>query len=122
PVKKGEIYLAPGDMHMLINPEKLEIELSDGPPENFVKPSADPLFRSAAKVFGNRLIGVVFTGMGHDGSIGAGYINAAGGVVIAQDPSTAIANSMPQTLVDLRLAKHIAPVSEIPEIIHSYLS
>lgn len=117
PVKKGEIYLAPGNKHMLINQEKLEIQLSDAPPENYVRPSADPLFRSAAKTFGANSVAVVLTGMGHDGSIGAGYIAAAGGTVIAQEPSTAIAPSMPQTVVDLRIAKQIAPINDIASII-----
>lgn len=117
PIKKGEIYLAPGNMHMIINSDKLELELSDGPPENFVRPAADPLFRSAARVFGPRLIAVILTGMGHDGSLGAGYISAAGGWVIAQEPSSAIAPSMPQTVVDLRIARQVALVDEIPSLI-----
>lgn len=121
PVKKGEIYLAPGGKHMLINSEKLEIELSDGPPENFVKPSADPLFKSVAKIFGANSIAVVLTGMGHDGSLGSGYISAAGGMVIAQEPSGAIAPSMPQTVVDLRIARQIAPIDEIPSLIDQSL-
>ncbi|MEI7811946.1 MAG: chemotaxis protein CheB [Ignavibacteria bacterium] len=117
PIKRGEIYLAPGDRHMLINSQKLEIELSDSPPENFVKPAADPLFRSAAKTFGSNLIGVVLTGMGHDGCTGAGYISAAGGIVIAQDPATAIAPSMPQSVVNFNLAKYVVPLSAVAETI-----
>lgn len=116
-IKRGEIYLAPGNRHMLISSEKFEIELSDSPPENFVRPAADPLFISASKTFGSNLIGVVLTGMGHDGSIGSGYIAAAGGIVLAQDPSTAIAPSMPQTVIDLRIAKQITNIEDMPLLI-----
>lgn len=117
PIQKGEIYLAPGNKHMMINSERFELELTDGPPENFVRPSADPLFRSAAKTFGSNSVAVILTGMGHDGYVGAGYISAAGGIVIAQEPSEAIASSMPKTVLDLRIARQVAPVSKIPGII-----
>lgn len=116
-VKPGVIYLAPGDRHMVINAQKLELQLLDTPPENFVRPSADPLFRSIAEVFGGRSIAVVLTGMGHDGSIGSGYIAAAGGVVIAQDPATAILPSMPQSVIDLRIAKLVTPLPAVAEAI-----
>lgn len=116
-IKAGEVYLAPGDSHMVINPNKMAIQLTNDPPENFVRPAADPLFRSIARVFGKKSIAVVLTGMGRDGSIGAGYISAAGGTVIAQDPSTAILPSMPQTVVDLRLAKYVATHERIPALI-----
>jgi len=118
PVKPGEIYLAPGDRHMVINPQKLCIQIIDGPPENFVKPSADPLFRSVAFLFKSNSISVILTGMGHDGAIGSGYISAAGGITIAQDPKTATLPSMPQSIIDLRIAKVIVPLEDIGETIN----
>ena len=117
-IKPGEIYLAPGDRHMVINPQKLCIQINDGPPENFVKPSADPLFRSVAFLFKAQSISVILTGMGHDGAIGSGYIAAAGGITIAQDPSTAILSSMPQSIIDLRIAKLIVPLDDIGETVN----
>ncbi|MGE5402283.1 MAG: chemotaxis protein CheB [Ignavibacteriales bacterium] len=117
PVKKGEIYLAPGDIHMLINSGQMDLKLWDGPAENYVRPSADPLFRSIAKTFGINSLAVVLTGMGHDGSIGSGYISAAGGTVIAQDPSTAIAPSMPQSIIDLRIARIVSHLDDLPGVI-----
>jgi two-component system chemotaxis response regulator CheB len=118
PIKPGEIYLAPGDRHMVINPQKLCIEITDGPPENYVKPSADPLFRSVAFLFKSKSLSVILTGMGRDGAIGSGYISAAGGITIAQDPKTATLPSMPQSIIDLRIAKVIAPLDEIGEIVN----
>ncbi|MGE5431900.1 MAG: chemotaxis protein CheB [Syntrophomonadaceae bacterium] len=117
PVQKGKVYISPGDIHMMIDSSCLEIRLWDGPPENYVRPSADPMFRTIAAAFGKNSVAVVLTGMGHDGSIGAGYIAAAGGIVIAQDPTGAIAPSMPQSVIDLRIAGIVSPLENIPSVI-----
>lgn len=117
-IKPGEIYLAPGDKHMVINPQKFCIQISDGPPENYVKPSADPLFRSVAFLFKSKSLSVILTGMGRDGAIGSGYISAAGGITIAQDPKTATLSSMPQSVIDLRIAKFVVPLDEIGDTIN----
>lgn len=121
PIEKGKVYLAPGDIHMMIDPARMEIKLWDGPPENYVRPSADPMFRTIAGTFGKNSVAVILTGMGRDGSIGAGYIAAAGGIVIAQDPSGAIAPSMPQSVIDLRIAGVVAPLEKIPPVIEESL-
>jgi two-component system chemotaxis response regulator CheB len=119
--KPGNIYLAPGDFHTVLNPEKMELMLNDDPPENYVRPSADPLFKSVAVKFQSRTIGVVLTGMGHDGSIGCGYIAAAGGRVIAQDPATAVLPSMPESIINLRIADTVAPLNKIADTINSLI-
>ncbi|HPN39611.1 MAG TPA: chemotaxis protein CheB [Melioribacteraceae bacterium] len=117
----GEVYLAPGGLHLSIHPSTKNITLLDTPPENFVKPAADPTFKIVAEIFGKNSIGVVLTGMGHDGSIGSGYIKAAGGLVIAQDPKEAMLSSMPQSVVDLKLASVITKLIEIPALIANYI-
>lgn len=117
PVRRGEVYLAPGDRHMVIETQKPVIRLNDDPEENFVRPAADPLFRSLARVFGRRTIGVVVTGMGHDGTIGSGYLAAAGGLVIAQDPATAILSSMPQSVINLRIAKTVSHLDSLGSVV-----
>lgn len=108
----GRIYIAPGDRHMTIG-EDLKIHLSDTPPENFVKPSADPMFKSMAKVFGSKSIGVVLTGMGSDGSVGCGYIYAEGGKIIVEDPVTAILHSMPNSVLKLKLTDVVVPIEKM---------
>lgn len=120
-IEPGSIYLAPGELHTMVNPSNLTLQLVDTPPENFVKPSADPLFKSASKLFGDSTIGIVLTGMGHDGSIGAGFVKAADGFVIAQEPADAILPSMPASVIDLRIPDAIAPISMIPDIINKML-
>jgi two-component system chemotaxis response regulator CheB len=112
-ITAGAIYLAPGDHHMVVNHDGTALALNQNPAENYVRPAADPLFRSLAEAYGSRCIISVLTGLGRDGTIGSGYVSAAGGFVIAQDPRTAVMPSMPQTVVDLRVAHDIQPLEEI---------
>lgn len=121
-IKPGCIYISPGESHMIINPKNMQITLSDAPPENYVKPSADPLFRSIAAAFGNKSIGIILTGMGHDGTLGAGYIRTAGGFIIAQDPATAVIPSMPKSIIDLNIAHKTAKIAEIQDIITHHIN
>jgi two-component system chemotaxis response regulator CheB len=102
-VRPGKIYLAPGDVHVTIDPDNLKFKFNDDHPENFVKPSADPLFASIAAAFGIKSIGVLLTGMGCDGVAGALKIKASGGMVIAQDPVEAIVPAMPLSILELGL-------------------
>jgi two-component system chemotaxis response regulator CheB len=64
----------------------------------------------------------MLTGMGRDGTIGAGYIAAAGGTVMAQHPSTAILPSMPQSVIDLRIAKVVSPLEKLGEAISNHVA
>ncbi len=120
-IKPGSIYLAPGKMHMVLKDQTNILELVDSKPENFVKPSADPLFRSIAHSFGDKSRGLVFTGMGKDGALGCGYIHAAGGKVIVQDPKTAILPSMPQAVIKLNMADKIIPLDDMASEIYGCL-
>ncbi len=113
PINGGEIYICPGEIHMVVDPAEMKIKLVDTPPENYVKPSADPLFRSVASTFGEHCSAIILTGMGHDACIGAGYISVSGGDVIAQDPKTATIESMPKNVIALNLAKHITPLNKM---------
>lgn len=88
--------------------------MQDGPKENFVRPSADPLFRSLAEVFNNRSIAIVLTGLGRDGSAGASVIKNIGGEVIVQNPDTAVAPSMPRSVIEEGICDHILEVKDIP--------
>ena len=111
----GIVYLAPGDHHMVLSPGSLILRLTDDPPENFVRPAADPLFRSAAVALGRSCIGILLSGMGRDGTIGAGDIARAGGIVLAQDPETAVAPSMPKTAIEAGVVSAVCAAEEIGE-------
>jgi two-component system chemotaxis response regulator CheB len=109
----GEVYLAPGDHHMTLSARDWALRLSGEPPVNFVRPAADPLFESAASALGSHCLGVILTGMGRDGTMGAGSVIEAGGIVLAQDPETAVAPSMPKTAIDAGVVSGVCPLDEM---------
>jgi two-component system chemotaxis response regulator CheB len=119
--KPGTAWLAPKGVHVEVrnDPFGIKLAFSNGPEENMCKPAADVLFRSAARVFGSRVLGVVLTGMGFDGVAGCREIRAAGGTVIVQDiPSCVIEGGMPGNVAQAGLAHKVLPLSEIgPEIV-----
>jgi two-component system chemotaxis response regulator CheB len=120
--RAGEIYLAPGERHMMVEEGTFLLRLTDDPPVNYVKPAADPLFRSVGIAFGKYAVGIVMTGMGHDGSVGCGYISAGGGTIIVQDPLTAVIDSMPQSVVTLGLATEVVSIEAMPDAVCSHIS
>ena len=89
------------------------VRLTDDLPENSCRPSADVLFRSAARVWGAGTLGLVLTGMGRDGVQGSRQIVEAGGAVIAQDEFTSVVWGMPGELVRAGLADAILPLSQV---------
>jgi len=119
----GHIYLAVGDCHLYIDPSSYKLKLcSETPKINSVRPAADPLFHSAADAFGNYCVGVVLTGLGKDGAEGGKKIHSEGGQIIVQDPKTAVASTMPLSIIDLKIHKQIASLEEIPGAINTTVS
>ncbi|MGD9637769.1 MAG: chemotaxis response regulator protein-glutamate methylesterase [Alphaproteobacteria bacterium] len=118
-VEGGKIYVAPGGFHMTIKQRGVNrvIELKDTPPENFCKPSADPMLRSVVDIFGNKTFTVVLTGMGNDGSKGSEHVVNAGGTVIAQDEASSVVWGMPGAVAKAGLCSAIMPLTEIPNYI-----
>ena len=80
---------------------------------NFCKPAVDPLFDSVAKVFGSASLGVILTGMGHDGAEGVKTIAAGGGSVITQDEATSVVWGMPGAAAQTGVCSEILPLKEI---------
>ncbi len=115
PVTNGHIYIAPGDFHLHVERkgEKSFIRLSQSPPENFCRPAADVLFRSAVETYGSGILAVVLTGMGSDGMLGSEAIRKAGGQVIVQDAETSVVWGMPGSVADRGLADAILPIRDI---------
>lgn len=120
-IQPGQVYIAPGRKHMVLQEGTKTIELLNTKPINYVMPSADPLFKSISKSFGNKSICMVFTGMGYDGSLGAGYISASGGKVLVQHTEDAILPAMPKSVIRLKLATKVSPLSTIHKTLQSYL-
>ena len=113
--RPGQIYIAPGGKHMELAEEdgELKIRLTDDPPENFCRPAVDPLFRSAGKIFGERILAVILTGMGHDGLKGARDITKEGATLLAQDEATSVVWGMPGAVATAGLCTEVLPIDEI---------
>lgn len=114
-VKDGHIYVAPGGKHMELVKQAGQaiVKLTDGPPVNFCKPAVDPFFETAAKVYGAASLGLVLTGMGHDGAAGARHLVDAGGSVIAQDEATSVVWGMPGAAAQAGVCAAIMPLPQI---------
>jgi two-component system, chemotaxis family, protein-glutamate methylesterase/glutaminase len=111
----GWIYVAPPDHHLVLHAGR--IRLARGPRENWARPAIDPLFRSAAKEYGHRVIGVVLTGLLNDGSAGLRAIRAAGGLTVVQEPTDAAAPAMPWSALRHAGADYRVRLAEIPELL-----
>jgi two-component system chemotaxis response regulator CheB len=97
-IQQSRIYIAPPDHHLLIDGEFLHVVR--GPRENRQRPAIDPLFRSAARTHGSRVIGVILSGALDDGTAGLQEIKARHGITLVQDPDTAEADGMPRSALE----------------------
>ncbi len=111
----GRIYVAPPDHHLLIDDGKVRVVR--GPRENRNRPAIDPLFRSAARWCGPRVIGVVLSGALDDGTYGMFAVKQRGGIAIVQDPEEALCGEMPRNVMDKVPVDHAAPVREIAHLL-----
>jgi two-component system chemotaxis response regulator CheB len=123
-IEGGHVYVAPGDYHMMADSRggKRVIRLTQDPPENFCRPAVDPMFRSVARVYGRRVLGVVLTGMGSDGTKGGAMIVEAGGTIVAQDEATSVVWGMPGAIAQAGLCTAVLPVGEIGSYISKFAS
>lgn len=112
----GHVYVAPPDRHLILEPGGV-MRLTNGARENNHRPAIDPLFRSAARHYGTRAVGVILTGSLSDGSAGLLAVRAAGGVAVIQDPRDAIVATMPQHANDIAGADYVVPLAEMPRVL-----
>jgi two-component system, chemotaxis family, protein-glutamate methylesterase/glutaminase len=113
-IARGRALLAPGDFHMVMN-DKHCIVLNQEPPNLGVRPSVDPTMRSAAAIFGSSVLGVILTGMGTDGTQGAGAIKAKGGRIFAQDEASCAVYGMPQAVAKAGFVDKVYPIHRIAQ-------
>jgi two-component system chemotaxis response regulator CheB len=114
-ITPGRIVVAVPDRHLLIR--QGWIELGRGPRENHARPAIDPLFRTAARAYGPRVIGVVLSGTLYDGSQGLLAIKTRGGVAVVQDPRDAAFDSMPQSALRAVQADVVVPVAGMARVL-----
>jgi two-component system chemotaxis response regulator CheB len=108
------VYLAPSDHHLTITPGHT-FAFQNGPRVSHTRSAVDPLFASAAAVYGNRTIAIVLTGGGTDGVRGSCAVRAAGGTVVAQDPDDAAHPGMPTAAVKSGAAGYVLPLDSIAD-------
>ncbi|MCB1650765.1 MAG: chemotaxis-specific protein-glutamate methyltransferase CheB [Alphaproteobacteria bacterium] len=114
-LEKGKVHVAPGGYHMLLKRDGVDtvITLNDGPAENFCKPAVDPMFRSAIDIYGKRVLGLILTGMGHDGLGGGKALVEASGRLIAQDEKTSVVWGMPGAVAMAGICSEVLPLDDI---------
>ncbi|HEU5401635.1 MAG TPA: chemotaxis protein CheB, partial [Terriglobales bacterium] len=114
-MEKGTIYVAPPDYHLIV--ERGLLRIIHGPRENHSRPAIDPTFRSAALNYGQRVIGIVLTGLLDDGTSGLMVIRAHGGAAVVQDPRTAMFPAMPESALERVPDAYTASLEEIPGLL-----
>lgn len=116
PFLPGQIYVAPPDYHLLLAPDG-RMRLSRGARENHHRPAVDPLFRSAARYYGPRVIGIVLTGALYDGTAGLLAVRSAGGLAIVQDPADAMVAAMPQSAMRVAGGDHVVRLADLAPLL-----
>jgi two-component system chemotaxis response regulator CheB len=110
-IESGHVYLAPPDRHLLLRQNRLLV--TKGPRENNFRPAVDTLFRSAAVSYGSSVIGVVLTGLLHDGTAGLEFIKRCGGMAVVQDPHDAEFSSMPESALRNVAIDYSVPLAQM---------
>jgi two-component system chemotaxis response regulator CheB len=114
-IQPGRIYIAPPDYHLLVNSGSMRVVR--GPQENRFRPAIDALFRSAARTYGPRVVGVILTGYLDDGTVGLQAVKKRGGVAVVQDPNEAEYPSMAKSALRYVKVDHCIPLAEIPDLL-----
>jgi two-component system, chemotaxis family, protein-glutamate methylesterase/glutaminase len=115
PLRRRQIYVAPADHHLIVADG--QARLTRGPAENGHRPAIDPLFRSAARAYGSRVIGIVLSGTRDDGAAGLATIVAHGGAALVQDPQEALYASMPASALELVPDATVATTAELGALV-----
>lgn len=111
-IRPGLALIAPGDYHITLERDagKTLVKLNQNPPIGGHRPAVDPMMESVAGIYGKNALGVILTGMGHDGAKGIQYIKQSHGYTIAEDQSTAVVFGMPKSAIELNAVDKIVPL------------
>lgn len=117
-IMEGHAYIAPGNYHMKVKSRGAQsyvIELDQNPNVEGHRPSATYMMKEVAPIFANKLVGVIMTGMGGDGSDGMVDIKKYGGKTIAEDESTCVVFGMPKVAISKNAVDYVVPLNKIAE-------
>lgn len=120
-LQTGKVFIAPGGQHLVLL-SKTVIGLNQNPPVHSVRPAVDVTMESAVDYYGSRMIGVILTGMGYDGSKGMAAVKKAGGRTVVQDEATCVVYGMPRVVVEMGKADKVLPVQKIADELVSMLN
>jgi two-component system chemotaxis response regulator CheB len=118
PIRRGHIYVSRPDHHLTV--EDGRVRVLRGPRENRHRPAIDPLFRTAARTYGSRVIGVILSGFQDDGSAGLYAVRERGGIAIAQDPNDAAWRDMPAHAIEYVRPQYVLPAAGIAPVLVEY--
>ena len=118
-LRQGLALVAPGDYHMLLRRSAAGyvVELQQGPPVCYQRPSVDVMFASVAQAAGAHAVGLLLTGMGNDGAKGMLALKRAGAPTIAQDEASCVVYGMPREAVRLEAVSKVASLADIPSVL-----
>jgi two-component system chemotaxis response regulator CheB len=116
-LKAGHLYIAQAGRHLTLkrNGDSVRIHLDARPLDLPHRPSVDVLFRSAAQVFGDKVLGIVMTGMGDDGKAGSAEIKERGGTIFTEAEETCVVYGMPRSVVEANLSDRVIPLQQMAE-------
>jgi two-component system chemotaxis response regulator CheB len=123
-MRPGRVLLAQAGMHLKLERQpdgRVTARLDTRPLDTLHRPAVDVLFESAAEVYGSRLLGVVMTGMGSDGTSGSAWIKAQGGKILAEAEESCVVFGMPRSVIEAGLADKVVPLAQIPQTITEWL-
>src|SRR5262245_39159578 len=114
-IQQGRIYVAAPNHHLLIKEGFVSVTI--GPKENRHRPAIDPLFRTAARVYGARVVGILLSGAGDDGVAGLRAIHDRGGIIVVQDPADAAHGDMPRNALEFAPVDYMRPAAELAPLL-----
>jgi len=114
-IERGTVYVAPPNHHLLVKAGYVGVVL--GPRENRHRPAIDPLFRTAARIYGARVIGIALSGSGDDGVAGLRAIHDRGGLTIAQDPADAAHPDLPRNAIEFAAIDYTTPIDRLGPLV-----
>lgn len=119
--EKGKIYIAPGDFHLLLKKEGHQnIFITEkSAPVNYVRPAADVFLKSASRIFKDKLLAIILTGMGKDAQLGSVLVKENNGAVVCQDPTTATIPSMIESVIKANACDQVLPPMALAQFIES---